>query len=388
MSRWTGILVALGALGQAGIVCAQAGGPRSGTLDETLRVEPSADGCVTKATLQPRVQRWLGATPIRSGLRVIVRGAAEPMAFSVQHDAVDFAERSFDVLPKNCTDRVDAVALTIALAIQNAEQAETDEGATTAAAAPPTAPSTTAPVATPPANPPANPPAKPAAKPPAKPTATPKPPAKPTAKPAAKPAPAKEKPPNKSKIEEASAPDDAATTTPDDPDALRVRLHAAATFLSEVLPESALGLGFGAELQTSRAQSVMLTGLYVPQTAQALATGSVLMQLYGGRALLCLGSPTAGLVLEGCVGAAGGAVLATGSDYNANADAKMAWVAGVLRGAARFPERGLIGVRLAVDGLINAVRPTPQLVLDGATKQALAFPIGFAGSLELLIALP
>jgi len=366
MSRWTGILVALGALGQAGIVCAQAGGPRSGTLDETLRVEPSADGCVTKATLQPRVQRWLGATAIRSGLRVIVRGAAQPMAFSVQRDAVDFAERSFDVLPQKCTDRVDAVALTVALAIQHAEQAQTEEEATAAAAAPPTAPSTTAPVATPPAETPAKTPAKPPAN----------------------PAPIQEKPLNKTKTEEASAPDDADTTTPEDPDALRLRLHAAATFLSEVLPESALGLGFGAELQTSRALSVMLTGLYVPQTAQALATGSVLMQLYGGRALLCLGSPAAGLVLEGCVGAAGGAVLATGSGYNVREAATMAWVAGVLRGAARFPERGLIGVRLAVDGLINAVRPTPQLVLDGATKQALAFPIGFAGSLELLIALP
>jgi hypothetical protein len=336
---------------------------------------------VTKSTLQPRVQRWLGATAIRSGLRVIVRGAAQPMAFSVQHGAVDFAERSFDVLPQNCTDRVDAVALTVALAIQHAEQAQTEEEATAAAAAPPTAPSTTAPVATPPAKTLAKTQAKPPAKPPAKPAA------KPPVKPAAEPAPAKKKPPNTTKIEEASAPDDAATT-PEDPDALRVRLHAAANFLSEVLPESALGVGFGAELQTSRALSVMLTGLYVPQTAQALATGSVLMQLYGGRALLCLGSPTAGLVLEGCIGAAGGAVLATGSDYDTNADAKMAWVAGVLRGAARFPEHGLIGVRLAVDGLINVVRPTPQLVLDGATKQTVAFPIGFAGSLELLIALP
>lgn len=355
MSRWTGILVALGALGHAGIVCAQAGGPRSGTLDETLRVEPSADGCVTKAKLQTRVQRWLGATAIRSGLRVTVHGAAEPMAFSVQHDAAGVAERSFDVLPQNCPDRIDAVALTVALAIQHAEQAR--PLAETSTAATPNPPSTTAPVATPSV--------------------------KPTTKPTTKSA-----PPDATKPEAPSAPDNATTTAADDPDALRVRLHAAATFLSEVLPESALGLGVGAELQTSEALSVMLTGLYVPETAQPLATGSALMQLYAGRALLCLGAPAAGLVLEACAGAAGGVVLATGEGYMANENAKMAWLAGVLRGAARFPARGLIGVRLAVDGLVNAVRPSPKLVLDGAAKHALAFPIGFAGSLELLIALP
>ena len=40
-----------------------------------------------------------------------------------------------------------------------------------------------------------------------------------------------------------------------------------------------------------------------------------------------------------------------------SSDARMAWLAGVLRAAASYPADGALGVRLALDGQLNVVRP-------------------------------
>ena len=76
-----------------------------------------------------------------------------------------------------------------------------------------------------------------------------------------------------------------------------------------------------------------------------------------------------------------------------SADATMGWLAGVLRAAASYPADGALGLRLALDGQINVVRPDLQVAAQTTTPptpplERVAGLFGVAASIEVWLALP
>src|SRR5690349_5419355 len=89
-----------------------------------LEVEPDAGGCIREPALRERIQRWLNAQlPADEVITVRMRAGSRPVSFAVMRGEDAIAERQFDVLPERCRDRLDALGLAIALAIEHAHAA-------------------------------------------------------------------------------------------------------------------------------------------------------------------------------------------------------------------------------------------------------------------------
>jgi hypothetical protein len=338
-----------------------------------LQLEVSADerGCVSEASLRARLQRIL-RVHAAIDVEVVVHADAEPVAFELRHDGVSAAERRFDVLPAGCAARLDALALAIAVAVEHAvgadraslepaaatdptdataEPAEANTTATAAATDAPTPPATTA-----------------------EPTA-------PTSKPPVEPG---------SETPEPAEP-------PGPPLIVTIVPFLGGDLLIEALPEPALALHAGAELRLGPTFAVSLAALFAPRVDIELGEAHAPSSLLGGRALGCAGSTPRGLRFEGCAGAVGGVVWASGEGaLQSPADVSMAWLAGVLRAAASYPAEGAFGVRLALDGQLNVVRPDLQVAPVASAPptpppnrvERVAGLVGAAASIEVWLALP
>jgi len=336
-----------------------------------MRASISVEGsdprrCLSAAALRAGVQRWLARSgalrkPALDALAVTVDAASEDPGFTVRRRGDVVAQRRFAVLPERCADRVDAVALAIGLALEhlasgragdtpsapaNAAQA----GATEAASATSTEPANAAQAG-------ATPPAATATGSRAQPPST-----------GAEPA-----------VPETEAHDD------DDDDDVHVRVHAAAALLAEVLPRPVLAFGAGADVALEGAQ-LTFTLLATPVQDGTLGTGRTEMRLFAANLRACALAPAAFLELEGCAGVAAGAAVASGHGFADDADATMGWLAPGVRAALRYPRTGLISLRLAFDGSLNAVRP--RLILGRADQTEGAGLLGGAAGLELSVALP
>jgi hypothetical protein len=344
----------------------------SPSLEAALEVQPGRDPCIAASALRARVQRWLKPGALQAGVTVVVNAAVQPLSFSLERGGSVVAKRNFDVLPAACDDRLDAVALAITLAIEHASA----PGAGTAGVGTPGAPTPGATTPSTTAEPPRS--AEPANGPDAKgqPETT---------------ASAKSQKPTQAEAEVEASAESPPDTAPTKGSLGHLRLEAGGTWLVEALPDPALAISAGVEWALIGPVQLELAGLFAPQSQTTLGEGSAHSQLFGGRALACLSGPAARFGLEGCAGAAGGVARATGSSSSSlpvSKTATMAWVAGVLRVALRYPADSRFSVRVAADGLANVVRPKLEVSGPGAPHPEYAFPLGFAGSLELLFALP
>jgi hypothetical protein len=329
-------------------------------LAAALTVEPSADGCITAAALRPKIARWLRRSTPPAGLAVSVHGASEPLAFTLERDGQTIAERTFERLPARCKDRLDAMAIAIAIAI--------DPAVAELAAEPPeegAAEATPGPEATQPE------PEQPAAEqpPPTEPVPEAAPPElKPKTEPAA------------ARIEE----EEQVSTRP------TWWLHAGGGVLLETLPEAAFVGEAGVEHAVGPLR-LALDALVAPVTQVEVRPGSADLLLVGGRLTACMSLAAGELALDGCGGAAGGAVRASATGYDQSATPTMGWLSGLLRAALRFPTNGSFSGRLAVDGLIHVARPklvVKQTGEEDPVDTAGSSVVGLAASLELLVALP
>jgi len=324
-----------------------------------LSVRPSPDGCITHAALSERVQRWLERERVRAPprLEVAVDGAREPIGFELRQDGETVAERHFAVLPAGCGDRLDALALAIAVAVEHAASAPTGD-----AGSPRAAPAAAG--------------AQPAGAAPPQPTTT-------TAETSER---ASE--PRAERTGEGAAVGDANAKPASDPGGLRVDLFAGGAWLIEALPAPVLAVAAGGGVHLERLR-LELGFLLSAEHTSALGAGESRLQLVGGRAHACLGWPSAGLELAGCAGIGAGAALAQGDGYFEDRQAEMPWVAALLRAALRYPAGSWLSGRIAVDGLLNLLRPELQVEGQaGPTDADPTFPLGAALSLELVVALP
>src|SRR5690242_16354560 len=72
----------------------------------TLVVEPDPRACMSDSSLRERVEHWLRDGRAGEGIVVRVRPGARPLAFSVARGGRVLAERTFEVLPSRCRDRI------------------------------------------------------------------------------------------------------------------------------------------------------------------------------------------------------------------------------------------------------------------------------------------
>jgi hypothetical protein len=347
---WRSVLIVSCLLGSH----ATAGAQRGEGLGEVLDVERDEARCITEGALRRRVAHWLRADAELADIEVKVHAAAEPLTFTVRRRGEIVAERRFDVLPRRCADRVEAVALAVALGLEHAAS-----GGTLATQP---APATGAEGATPSAEAEAE--AEAAAEPAATEAATartPSPPAPAEAGPAA---------------------------SRSDGEAPRVYAHATGAVLIEVMPSAMIALGAGGELQFDRMRFA-LSAIATTESEHALARGVASSQLFAARPRACLLWIAAGLELEGCAGAVLGAAVARGNGYDDEMRATMAWVAPLLRAGLRYPQTGTLSLRLALEGMVHVVRPRLRVAVDEAeASTAAAGPVGGGVGLELVVAIP
>ena len=88
-----------------------------------LSVDGDASGCLVIAALRERIAHYSAAqTSDATAFRVALHGAEQAVEFELFRADVPLARRRFTNLPEACNDRRDALALSIALAIQHAAQ--------------------------------------------------------------------------------------------------------------------------------------------------------------------------------------------------------------------------------------------------------------------------
>jgi hypothetical protein len=372
MLRWAPAIVASG-------LCAWASAARAQPSDTVLSVREDHEGCIGERSLRARVGHWLKRGALPTGITVVVDAASQPVSFSLSREGRVVAERSFELLPDACKDRLDAVALAVALAIEHATAPQDVAGTSSGKAQldarhEPTSGTDTTKTET-------TPKAETAPKPEAAQTKEKKP--APEAPKAEAPKPPPVQKPEESPAVAAPAAS-AATLGP-------FRLHAGGAYLVETLPSSAAAMVAGVERTIAPHIDLGVTAMAAFGGKATLGAGSAHPDAYGARALLCTSWHVENLDLEGCAGAAGGVAIATGENLTSPKTATMAWLVGWARAALVVPAQSAVSVRFALDGLVNAVRPelhaTP-LVQGGTDKTATAFPLGAAASIELRFALP
>jgi hypothetical protein len=324
----------------------------------TLSVARDPQGCVHEAALRAHLDRFLRVHgPI--DVEVVVHADAKPVGFELRHGGAYTAERRFEVLPTGCPARLDALALAIAVAVENAVGPEraSVQPSTTAVSSDETAASASSPQG-------------------ASEDAATEPPLE------ARPEPPATEPKPDTPV------DEAAPEPPSAPLAITFAPILGAGMLLETLLEPALAVHGGSEVRLGSLVSVSVAALFAPGVEVELGTAGASSSLLGGRALGCLGSAPRGLRLEGCAGAAGGAVFASGkgATLEKRSEPTVGWVAAVLRAAVSVPAHEAIGVRLALDGHYNLVRP--GLMVEGTPAvERVVGALGLAASLEVWFAL-
>jgi hypothetical protein len=308
-----------------------------------LQITPDAGGCITEAALRARIASLHVQAKDADGLELAVDASNEPATLEVRRNEVVVAARRFDALPVRCADRLQTIALVVALAIEHAI-APADDDVADASIVPEAKTEVAVPDDT-------------AAQRPGNSEA------------AAQAAPIERDGDERERREESS---------------VRTILSVGAAY--GLLPELAGTLAAGVELAAAGLR-IGLGALVTTEASTALAGGTALTRVAGARAYGCATGQGLALDLQACAGAALGVVSGSGRDYARRADATGTLLAPLLRVAARYPAHGLLSVGLSLEGFVHAVRP--ELQVSGRAGAASTLPLfGAALSLEGALALP
>lgn len=352
-------------------------------LERTLTVTRELPGCVSAASLRARTAQYLGRTGRVDALRIEVDLRAPH--FRVLRDGRVVAERHFPRAPIDCSERRDALALALAIAI---EQAASDAQQARGSAA--RSGKGLGPRRSPRARPDGT-------------GASPAGAAAPSITPAgaqARPRAAERDawataPANRSTRDQVAPPQAVAADTAQQPPlaaaerAGALALLAGAGVLFEVLPQAAPAGVLGAELTLSRAFRVGLSGVLSLPASSAFQGGAVSTQLYAAQVTGCVNMPlAASVLLHGCLGAVGGVVAAQGTEFARNLTDRMAWLASIVRARLEFPVLGRVAASVYADARINLLRPELQVSLasEPARTQAVAV-VGASLGAELIVRL-
>lgn len=312
---------------------------------------------MSEAVVRARVLKRLAQGASLSDVRIIVHVADTPRLDVLRAGQV-IAERRFENFPASCNARRDAIAVAVALALERAREVE---AAPTAEASAPATTTTTATATT---------------------TTTTE------AAPSTATAPAEQT--GAASPQEPAEPIEEASDDGDSDSALDLGAHAGAAAILEVLPGLAFAGVLGADVAFGEIR-VSLSALASLQQSDDALDASISSRLLLGRALACADlTRLADIAFEGCAGALAGAAFASGDGYAIDRSTELAYVAALARGAVRFPARGVLAGRLALDGLVPLVRPS-YLLGKGASDETTAVtpaPVGASLAVEVVLTLP
>jgi len=293
----------------------------------------SVDPCMPSEPLIARITHWRTHDRLDARISVRVFDRAEQLSFEILFQGRSVADRTFDVLPRDCAARRDAIALAVSLAIDNVVQRREEIAAQIAAE----------PAATPPSTPPAAP-------------------------------------------TDAPTTDDVPALEPQAPRrALELGLVLGGAAAVHVLPGvAALG---EAAVELSVGQFMARAGLMGSSVGGvALSDGRLRTDLLGGRTDLCLVQPISSVSVIGCMGMSAGTVRMVGSRYTQSSSSAQLWVASSARVALEWPRDVLRG-RLWLEGIVPLLAPGARVVDEnGATlSTATTVRVGVILGLEALI---
>jgi hypothetical protein len=270
-------------------------------VDEAVRVT-GADDCLHHEAVVERLARWLGAQTVDARLEITLDVALN--AFQVSW-ADGFSRRALGALPGACADRLDAVTLAMAMAIDTlAERLGLDDEAA------PT-PLDQGPQPSPPAPMPSE-------------------------------ARGEEEPPSTGDL-------------PPQERKVRAGGFVEAGTALHVVPGWRAAVAGGAVVRVGTGLSARLGGLWMSEGTVPLGPGAARYRLWSGRADLCGDHALGALALGGCAGVGVGQFTVAGRGFQEDLTARQLWVAAIGRASASYVA-GPVRVGIAADLFAPALR--------------------------------
>ncbi|HKP57751.1 MAG TPA: hypothetical protein VJV78_13560 [Polyangiales bacterium] len=327
-------------------------------------------GCLSERALKRRIAYFTNDNPQNFGFDVHVRARADGYTeFELERGGSSVAVRGFPTLPEACAERVDAIAIAIAIAM---EQADSLAGTPVEGAPPPVqqAPANGVIASALPADASAR--ELPAD---ARDTTSPD-----------------DAPPVRTDEAGAKAPpaDMRRDTPPPTPasrpgkrPADRYSVRAGAGVLFGLLPSPVVAALAGGDIGIfDGSLYISVSALLSGQTRDDLATGQLTAQLVAGRGALCYRVQTEWVALCVCPGVSIGGYITHGDDYDQDRDANLPWVAAFAHTGLRVFD-GALKLELSVEGYANIVRPS--MWVEGSSDEPFTAPVFALSSMAELL---
>jgi hypothetical protein len=162
-----------------------------------------------------------------------------------------------------------------------------------------------------------------------------------------------------------------------------IHLHLGGRWLAEALPSPVWTGALGVELASSSHFAIDASAMASTSATSTLAGAQAKSSLIGGELLGCLRHRLVSASGQACMGAVVAACRARGTGYPVRfPEATVLWVAGTARVALRWPDESALSLRLVAQGHVNAKRP--QLRIDGSRERISAGPLGGSLGLDVL----
>jgi hypothetical protein len=165
-----------------------------------------------------------------------------------------------------------------------------------------------------------------------------------------------------------------------------VGMMAGARYGLELLPDPLLLFDVGIEVGLSGVVSLEAGGLVSPVKETAADGGRMRAQVTGGELLLCARPTAANVMLRWCAGLAAASVAVRGEAFFVDRSTRLAWGAGLMRAAVRWPADSPVAAELSLGGHANLVRPRMR-VLRSSEPDRVSWILGGSLGLQLVVSL-
>lgn len=359
-------------------------------LDEAVTVT-QADPCLTQEAVVGRLGRWLDTTTVAAGIEVVLDPAER--AFRVRRPGGRMARRGFAVLPEECSDRLDAVTLAIALAIDHTllerlrDRAPHGGTQQLDGGAPDGASDAPEPLESPDGAPREDGGAAPGPAPaegiPLEEAHTPEDEIGP-----AEPEPEVRSPPDDGRADREARPG------PDAAPAAERRwqpgVGAGLLALYDVIPGWALGVQAGPRLRAWRGLELRASLFWTAEQSAPVSTGRAAYDLLGGRLHVCAGGSAGPLTVRGCGGVWAGRLRVRGRGFDEDLSARQLWIALPVGGEVTHRPTRWLELAAGADLVVPVRRPAVQVISDTGTvlERRELPPVGLALGLRAALRLP
>gem|GEM_PF-5630577 len=165
-----------------------------------------------------------------------------------------------------------------------------------------------------------------------------------------------------------------------------VGVMAGARYGLELLPDPLLLFDVGIEVGLTRLVSLEAGGLVSPVKETAADGGRMRAQVTGGELLLCARPTAANVMLRWCAGIAAASVAVRGEAFFVDRSTRLAWAAGLMRAAVRWPADSPVAAELSLCGHANLMRPRMR-VLHSSEPDRVSWVLGGSLGLQLVVSL-